>query len=556
MCDGIVDCPDGDDEAFCDHMACPGHLRCSHTTFCVPPHEICDGEAQCPLEEDEKFCMLCSIRCACRGNIIACNNLDVINLLASPAVLILNNSISAFYQIEKNMPNQLEKLFCLRLNHGKFYEIFQTTFSPVILYRSLRWLQLNNQGIKILYTEFVHGPLMRWLDLSFNFIHSVKHQTFTAMKHIEVLNLNSNKLASVQAYYFEHLKNLKFLYLQGNPLMDIASQVLQNCPDIRLIRSNWYMLCCAVHQVKDCEPKGYLVSSCESLFSSVSAKVFITVQAVFAIFVNGVILCRLCFGKCKSPDLSLMISLVSADIMMGIYLLMLSITDLYTSGVFHLYIVQWTQSYVCLAAGILNFVSSEASLIILASLSVATAISIQKVGGMKVMKNKIVYASVCLWVFIFSLAILYTVVFELGAICLRNNMCIILGISHHHFVSAAEYIFQILLISLNSVCLFVIFVCALSIFAKAYLSYKSLISTGSSHSNHVIRKIGIRLMLLLFFNFVCWIPVLCVAGLMLTAGNIHENVIIWMAIISLPISATTDPFLYNIHLLRIKQNET
>ena len=340
VCNGIADCSDADDEAHCDNMACPGHLRCSHTAFCVPPHEVCDGEAQCPLGEDERFCMLCPVWCLCLGNIISCNNADALYLLTSPAVLILNNSFSAFHQLGKTMPHLLENTFHLRLNYGKFHEISLDKISALRSYNSLRWLQLNNMGLQILFKDFIHGPLIRWFDLSRNIIHSVKHQAFKEMKNIEILNLHSNKLKILKKYFFEHLEYLKILYLEGNPLVDIDSKILTDSPGLHLVRSDWYMLCCAVHHVSDCEPKGYLVFSCESLLSFLTAKIFISIQAVFAILVNGGVLVRMLMGKYKAPDLPLMISLVSADIMMGIYLLILAITDLSTSGAFHLYIAQ------------------------------------------------------------------------------------------------------------------------------------------------------------------------------------------------------------------------
>ena len=197
-------------------------------------------------------------------------------------------------------------------------------------------------------------------------------------------------------------------------------------PGLHLVRSDWYMLCCAVHHVSDCEPKGYLVSSCESLLSFLTAKIFISIQAVFAILVNGGVLMRLLTGKYKAPDRPLKISLVSTP----------------------------------------------------------------------------------------------------------------------------EYVFQILLISLNSVLLVILCASAFSLFGKVYLPQKSVHGTGSSHSQHFISKIGARLLLLLFFNFVCWIPILCAVSIMLSARNVHEDVLIWIAIFILPISATTDPFLYNIHLLK------
>ena len=201
----------------------------------------------------------------------------------------------------------------------------------------------------------------------------------------------------------------------------------------------------------------------------------------------------------------------------------------------------------------MNFVSSEVSLYVLSALSVVRAVAVQKVGGLKVIKKKIILVSICVWVFIFALVVLYIFAFELGEIRLRNNMCTILGISLHHYVSIPEYVFQILLISLNSVLLVILCGSVFCLFVKVYLSQKSVSGTGSSHSPHGISKIGGRL--LLFFNFVSWIPILCAASIMLSAGNVHDDVLIWMAIFILPISATTDPFLYDIHLLKKDQTQ-
>ena len=224
-------------------------------------------------------------------------------------------------------------------------------------------------------------------------------------------------------------KALRFLYIQANPITSIASQILTNSQSIQAVRSDWYMLCCVLNHVEDCEPQGQLVSSCESLLSFITAKVFITIQAVFALFVNGAVVVSFLFVKFRRPDLALMISLELADSMMGVYLFILIVMDLATTGSFHLYISQWTQSYVCLVAGSLNFLLSQTSLCILVTLSVVRAVAIQKVGGLKALRKMIVSACVCIWGFVLALVIFYITTFELGKIRMRNNMCIILGLS-------------------------------------------------------------------------------------------------------------------------------
>ena len=153
VCDDIVDCPNADDEAHCDNMACPGHLRCSHSQVCVLPHEVCDGETHYPFGEDEKFYHLAFDQCNSRRNIISCNYTDIVDFTFSPAVLILNHSFSVFNSLVSNSSHLLEKSFHIKINYGEFPTLLENSPSAMRHCRSLRWLQLKNKKIRILYVR-------------------------------------------------------------------------------------------------------------------------------------------------------------------------------------------------------------------------------------------------------------------------------------------------------------------------------------------------------------------------------------------------------------------
>ncbi|XP_031752396.1 transmembrane protease serine 2-like isoform X2 [Xenopus tropicalis] len=58
-CNGITDCPAGDDEVNCvtktpGSLTCP--MYCSYTTMCVYAYQICDGVRNCPYGDDEMNC--------------------------------------------------------------------------------------------------------------------------------------------------------------------------------------------------------------------------------------------------------------------------------------------------------------------------------------------------------------------------------------------------------------------------------------------------------------------------------------------------------------------
>ena len=74
VCDGIWDCPVGDDESHCPITECENMIRCGYA--CVHPNQICGSEMNCLSGEDEKNCgvSICPDTCECLTHSIKCVN--------------------------------------------------------------------------------------------------------------------------------------------------------------------------------------------------------------------------------------------------------------------------------------------------------------------------------------------------------------------------------------------------------------------------------------------------------------------------------------------------
>lgn len=56
-CNGIVDCPSGNDEKNCPTQACSSsQFKCETNDVCIPKVWTCDGDADCHDNSDEENC--------------------------------------------------------------------------------------------------------------------------------------------------------------------------------------------------------------------------------------------------------------------------------------------------------------------------------------------------------------------------------------------------------------------------------------------------------------------------------------------------------------------
>ena len=556
VCDGVIDCALGDDEAQCAAYKCPGHMRCHGVMYCVPPHEICDGISHCPQQEDEKYCQTCPQGCQCKGTALYCNNVTTLildNQFQSPSALMLYKS----HYIFEKMYNYFQKFNCvwlLDLKYGLFHSLYGSGLNTSMNFVSVKFLYLNYQGLQALPPYFIEAQNLLYLNLSSNIIQAVKENAFSLMHNIQRLSFVSNKLISLESDFVEELSFLSHLYLSDNPLTHIVANTFSKNPELMVIRSEWYMICCVAFVIKDCQPQKQFVSSCSNLISSNAQRTIVLTQGIIIIICNvGALVVQCVVNKRTKSETYLIVSLIMADWLMGVYLLAMATVDLTYSAIFYQIVSEWTNSMTCIIIGLINYISSEMSLLILSILSFYRMISISKVGGMEFMKSQVKITCVLAWSAIVISGVSYTVYLFNQNMGVRNSMCILLGISDQGFKSTLEYIFQVIFVSMNMIFLAVIIVSMASLFHKVIKSYQLVVRTSGKHAKYQnIRLIhtGLRMLLLLVCNVFTWIPFLAVSIMLLCGLPVHENVLQWVVVIGIPICACTDPILYNLASLR------
>ena len=80
MCDGRVDCPDGNDEMDCHALVCPHLLKCKADGICVHKRDVNNGFINCPSYHDDEvtFGMTsCPDSCQCVGQAVHCAGNDL-----------------------------------------------------------------------------------------------------------------------------------------------------------------------------------------------------------------------------------------------------------------------------------------------------------------------------------------------------------------------------------------------------------------------------------------------------------------------------------------------
>ena len=209
VCNGKWDCPEGDDEIYdiCEGKSvCFYMYKCKSTSnMCVHKVNLCDGNNDCPHDDDESLCDLqvlkCSISCRCLLYAIDCNNASLRTTR--------NDGSFSFLSVY----------------------VFNSTFSFIIALISLIMdslvVKLPRNGIVEVCNNFNLKEVVL-LDVSLNFLKTIKNKCFMPMFNLISLSLNDNKIKLLEENFFFNITHLKFLNLSNNLLL-VLPIIFSNC---------------------------------------------------------------------------------------------------------------------------------------------------------------------------------------------------------------------------------------------------------------------------------------------------------------------------------------
>ena len=387
VCNGVYDCPDGQDEDSCDGYTCPGYYRCRQSRICLRAEQVCDGYYQCPEQDDEWYCGLrCPTQCACHGNSYTCEHRLVVEgypflryLNASGSGLtpehFFNNTMLIYLSLEHcNVTNlhlpALPNLVILDVNHNNIEAVALEHLTKVA---NLKMLSLAGNPLTALFTSSAGSvetfPELKIMDLSMVTISHLNVSLLTPFSGLTSLNLSGSATRRVSGGAFSH-PELRVLDMRGWIGEEFPQSLLQDLKNVKALYADSYKICCgqslpAGFNPKDCHAPQPVISSCHNLLGSNVQRTVVFLLAAVTVLGNWTNLVIATRRRQVDRNSSVFAPhLFLSKSVMGVYLAVLSVADQVYSGDYLWRDVAWRSGSWCSMCGFLFFLSSQVSVFV------------------------------------------------------------------------------------------------------------------------------------------------------------------------------------------------
>ncbi|EDV29449.1 uncharacterized protein TRIADDRAFT_51798 [Trichoplax adhaerens] len=396
----------------------------------------------------------------------------------------------------------------------------------------------------------------RILYMGNNFMSDVCGKTFTGFFYLETLYLSDNNIRKLDANCFSILSNLKELHLERNLLVEFNQDIFNGLTSLYTLHSTREFLCCvAPTTVLDCSPinNQEQLSTCNDVLAHVSLRIFVWCTSCMIIIGNILTLyVNKTLEQCRNPVPKLLVNnLASADLLMGIYLLIIGFADGILHNRYASNLEYWLQSPMCALACFLTAISSVMSVVIMLIITVDRFINIVFVmPKFKITKKCATITMITSW----SLCIVCVGIpaiasinqqsdnrfYEYSSVCMPSN------INNPYF---ANWIFVVLGMSfLIWIAILIMYGLTLASLRKARLKVKK-----KSDFNYE-KRVAIRMLVILTTDLATWMPfyVLLISGVFGNEIDIHA--LPFIAILVMPMNSCINPFLYTLSTKKVLQH--
>ena len=375
LCDGVADCPQGDDEEHCDHISCPGLLHCKDENICVHPLNICDGVMECLLSgDDEHLCNMgeCPEFCICRGTAIYCDK-------KMPKLTQISVDVSALVLRDMELKENFTLQHCVKLQH---LTIENSTLAGNAIYAKTLAKLSDVQHLKLTYNNIKYVRKAAFSDMHrvkvidiqgnnlnvitsymFNGLHSVKHfdlsklfikhlhsESFYGLLYCQYLDLSNNLIDIVRPQSFYGLYELYKLDLRHNPISLIHQPFVPNYNARLQVYVDYPVQCCHTQGLKQCLPdrsNPVLKSPCRNIMQSVVIRT-LNICSSSLILVTTLTLLIIGSTDKKSHAYAILLQqTIISNAIPAIYMILLSVTASIYQNHFIYLNTTWLHSYLC-----------------------------------------------------------------------------------------------------------------------------------------------------------------------------------------------------------------
>ncbi|XP_041472985.1 G-protein coupled receptor GRL101-like [Lytechinus variegatus] len=443
---------------------------------------------------------------------------------------------------------------------------------------SLQFLYMESNNISDIEVGSFSGlRSLQLLNLSSNSIQHLQRGMFSGLISLSYLDLINNHIQSIDGFTFENMASLQFLFFLGTELGAVSPDALTGLTSVEKMSTSDNRLCCLLEDNADftCARTSQTspLDTCSRLYPNLALRIAGWVMGLLALGGNGAVLfIRLRDRKKKVSRVqnTFIASLAMADILMGLYMIIITSVDLYYGNEFYLSAPQWRGSQLCRFAGFLGFLSSEASILTLTLITVDRFICIMFPfrPDLKIERKSSLILVSAVWVFTIMLSLSLVIitsyrpdVYGLSDVCLGLPLHVeaadtgVLEITGNFFFeyqvnfvvtdnsSRPPWLFSLIVfIGFNLVSFTFILICYIMIFVK---SSRSSARVRKNSFNKQETRLAVRMAMIVATDLVCWMPVIIMGILSQTgAVTLHPSLYAWTVILIVPINSTINPFLY------------
>ncbi len=541
--DGKWDCPVGDDEKliFQKQEQCRNLFRCQNTSICISIGNTCDGQIDCPQGDDEYLCSTaqtyCPVKCDCLVLAMLCINttLQITQGKKYPYLAL------TLYRSETNLRKYLY-LFS-GVVFAQFFHTNLTDICTVEFPTKLLYLDLSYNFVKRLEENCLFELLkIKVLLLEHNRISVVEPKIVNNLTKLIVFSLSDNPIQSIPNFVSLNFKNLKVFFLENVHFNNIDADILDGC-DIQVIHTTDFHLCCLASLGTTCTAHRPWFRNCFQFIPNKALKIVFTSISCFILALSGGSACCTVKNITKQSILAYSLTVIAIngdDLLCGVYLSIIWISDLHFHNAFSVNEQNWRSSAVCFWAFATVVLFTTATQCVHFFLSLSRFMVIFHPVETKFKKTSFaVHFLATTHISLALVALFLTLTLAFTETHLPSNLCSPF-VDPNNTVVVLKFVtwFTVLSQLATSVAVATTHICLIHHLKE---SQKNLTrSTGSQF----VASVAVQLAAMSLFNILCWLPANTVYVACMFLSFYPFSLTIWTTALAFPLNSVFQPLLF------------